>query len=336
MLDNGVAEIAMAKCYRLEATKADDLWDEFVQASPDGTLFSTSAYLSQTASRLGLYRCYNSQELRAVVALVESPDGTSAVADDLVIYGGICYGAATTGQNAAQRISERYEIGTFIASALANRYLNIEFSLAPSVVDIRPFLWYRYGEDSDRYRIDVRYTSYLDIGDFVAAGRAEDTRAYREASSARRQQIRYAKRNGIFTKEDVQAGLLIDFYRRTLERQEIEVPTALVSRMGALVDGLLAQGRARIFASFTRDGTAGSVAVFGLDSKRAYYLFGASDPSLRDSPTGTAVIWDALNALAHDGTTQVDLEGVNSPDRGWFKLSFGGDLNPYYRVTKPS
>ena len=30
----------------------------------------------------------------------------------------------------------------------------------------------------------------------------------------------------------------------------------------------------------------------------------------------------------------VDMEGVNSPQRGWFKLSFGGNLKKYFQVKK--
>ncbi|NTW98733.1 MAG: GNAT family N-acetyltransferase, partial [Geobacteraceae bacterium] len=63
-------------------------------------------------------------------------------------------------------------------------------------------------------------------------------------------------------------------------------------------------------------------------------LFGASDPAQRDTPTGTAVLWDAFFHFAVMGLTEVDLEGVNSPKRGWFKLSFGGDLKPYFQVSK--
>ena len=33
------------------------------------------------------------------------------------------------------------------------------------------------------------------------------------------------------------------------------------------------------------------------------------------------------------GVKFVNLEGVNSPFRGWYKLSFGGNLKPYYRLT---
>ena len=29
----------------------------------------------------------------------------------------------------------------------------------------------------------------------------------------------------------------------------------------------------------------------------------------------------------------IDLEGVNSPKRGYFKTSFGGDIYPYYKIN---
>jgi hypothetical protein len=47
-------------------------------------------------------------------------------------------------------------------------------------------------------------------------------------------------------------------------------------------------------------------------------------------------LWDAFGELAAAGITQIDLEGVNSPRRGWFKMSFGGELRAYYQITKAS
>lgn len=326
----------MAKRYRLEATCLDDTWDAFIRASHDGTLFITSNYLTHVGCRLGLYRCYNANELRAVVAVVENTDGTSAILDDLVIYSGICFGAPTHGQNRAQRNSERHELTTFIAAQLADRYRQVEFALAPSIIDVRPFLWHNYGQETGRYSIDVRYTSYLDIGDFASASPMDDIEAYREATGARRQQIRYARRDGVVTDEFSDVGLFVDFYRRTLERQGEAVQAQTLERMATLVTALLGSGTARMFVSKTREGVAGSAAVYAFDDRRAYYLFGASDPGLRDSPTGTAILWDAFGKLAARGISTIDLEGVNSPQRGWFKTSFGGELCPYYQIAKAS
>jgi hypothetical protein len=324
----------MAKNYSLVATGFDDVWDAFVGASPDATVFIASNYLGHTGCRLGLYRCYNAAELRAVVAVVESSDGTSAILDDLVIYSGICFGAPTSGQGRAQRISERHEIASFIVAELADRYQAVEFALAPSIDDIRPFLWHNYGQDSGRFSVDVRYTSYLSIADFAGATRLEDIEAYRQATGARRQQIRYARRDGVTTEEFRNVSVFIDFYRMTMERQGEAVASHTLDRMTALVEALLGNGSARMFSSRTADGRPGSVAVYAFDPRRAYYLFGASDPALRDTATGTAILWDSFTALAAAGVAEVDLEGVNSPRRGWFKLSFGGALVPYYQVSK--
>jgi lipid II:glycine glycyltransferase (peptidoglycan interpeptide bridge formation enzyme) len=88
-----------------------------------------------------------------------------------------------------------------------------------------------------------------------------------------------------------------------------------------------------MFVSYTANGRAGSMAYFCTDTKRAYYVFGANDPDLRDEHTGTAVLWDAFKSLAMTGVSEVDMEGINSPKRGWFKLSFGGEIVPYYNAT---
>jgi hypothetical protein len=324
----------VAKSYSLQVAGLGAAWDAFVASSPDGTPFITSSYLSHTGCRLGLYYCYNSNELRAVVAVVESSDGASAILDDLVIYSGICFGMPTHGQNRAQQNSERHEIAAFTAAALAERYQRVEFALAPSINDVRPFLWHNYGQENGRYSVDVRYTSYLDIGDFASAKNLEDIEAYKQATGARRQQIRYARRDGVVTEESSDVGLFADFYRRTMGRQGEEVSAEKLDRMVALLNALLGCGAARMFVSKFTNQVAGSAAVYAFDRHRAYYLFGASDPDLRDSPIGTAVLWDAFGKLAAAKVTQVDLEGVNSPRRGWFKMSFGGELRAYYQITK--
>ena len=44
------------------------------------------------------------------------------------------------------------------------------------------------------------------------------------------------------------------------------------------------------------------------------------------------VLWDGFELLRLSGVSEIDLEGMNSPSRGYFKLSFGGDIIPYYHL----
>ena len=65
------------------------------------------------------------------------------------------------------------------------------------------------------------------------------------------------------------------------------------------------------------------------------YLFGAGSPGLKEHCCGTITFWDAFKDLSKNrGIKEVDFEGVNSPQRGKFKLSFGGDLRTYFQIKK--
>jgi hypothetical protein len=86
-----------------------------------------------------------------------------------------------------------------------------------------------------------------------------------------------------------------------------------------------------------RDGAVIYSAAYGWDSRRAYYLFGAGHPDLSEPWQSTLGHWKAFIDITNRfGISEVDMEGVNSPQRGWFKLGFGGNLINYYQVYKIS
>lgn len=324
----------MSNPYKLERADLDSQWDEFVQASPDGTIFSSSVYLQSISESVAAYYCYKNREIKAAISLIESCDRSSTMIHDFVIYNGLMFAPPGKDQNRATVGSDRFRLATFVAEELADRYEEVRMSLAPSIVDIRPFLWYNYGTELPKYETRLLYTSYLAIEDFAQGENPEDIPAFRECSYSRRQEIRYAIRENVVTKEEFEPDLFVNFYKLTMERQGAQVEPSSLEARKALICALLEHQLGRMFISFTADGEPGSMAFFGIDNKCAHYIFGANDPKLRDCHTGTAVLWDAFKVLSRSGVTEVNLEGVNSPHRGWFKLSFGGDLRPYFQLIK--
>lgn len=325
----------MTTHYRLEETSPSAQWDAFVEASPNGTLFSLSAYLAAVRQPSRLYWCLKGNERRAAVAVTESADGSCAVLHDFVIHNGVIFAPPAHKQNRSTVLSERFEIATDAAAALSRRYERVELALSPQVTDIRPFLWHNHGrDDAPRYTTDVRYTAYASLAGFAGAAAPEDVPLFPEISYSRRQEVRKALKTGVRTTEDATPQDLAAFYALTMNRQSIEVDRQRLDELRNLAAAVLAGGFGRLFATRTPEGKLAAMALFGTDSKRAYYLFGAGDPHLRGTPCGTAALWDAFGELARAGVTEVDMEGVNSPRRGWFKLSFGADILPYYQVIK--
>ena len=318
----------------LEKTELDDKWDDLVTKSVNGTVFCTSQYLKNIDASVAPYYYRRNKELRAAVLLIETQERLDTCLHDFVIYNGVIFAPPQNKQNRSQIISEQFDISSFMAEELARIYKSVNMQLHPTIIDIRPFLWFNYGADGPKYTLDLRYTAYLNIEDFSSAKKLEDISTYLQASNARRQEIRYAIRDKVVTKEEFNPDLFVDFYNETMKRQDIVIEEDVLNQMNFLITNLLKAKIGRMFVSYLSSGEPGSMAFFVMDSKRGYYLFGANDPALRDSHTGTAVLWDAFYILSREGIKEIDMEGVNSPYRGWFKLSFGGDLRPYYWITK--
>ncbi len=322
--------------YKFVKTTIDDKWNQYIKNSDDENIFFYKEYIENIGGRVGVYDCFNSSELRAKIIIPESEDGNISINNDLMIHSGIIYGKKTYNQGLSQVNSEKLDILTFVANELSNRYGKINFNLNPTITDIRPFQWFNYNSDNinDKYHINIKYTSYINISDFNDVSNYQQTELYKNASTARKQQIRYSKRDKVITEEIDKVSLFIDLYNKTFKRQGIILENKYLEIIENLINNLIYNNLAKLYVSKTKDSTPGSISVFAFDCKKAYYLFGASDPELRNTTTGTAVLWDSFSELAKLGIKIIDLEGVNSPQRGWFKMSFGGVLVNYYNIYK--
>ncbi len=318
--------------YRVEKTELGERWDKLVASSPNATVFSHGEYLAALRQPWSVYFIYKNQEVRGGLVVAESEDRASAVFNPLLVYTGVIFPGAAHKQNRAQVTTERFELCEAAAAALPELYKDVELALSPGVTDIRAFLWHNYGQETGRYVPDVRYTAVAPIAELATVS-TDDAALFAECSAARRQEVRYALKKGVSTSEEFLPDEFTAFYAMTMGRQDIAVSPDQLEDMGRLIAALGKTGKARMFVSRTAEGAIGSMAVMALDQYRAYYLFGASDPALRDTHCGSAVIWDAFVALAKSGVAEVDMEGVNSPKRGWFKLSFGPVMRTYYELV---
>ena len=119
-----------------------------------------------------------------------------------------------------------------------------------------------------------------------------------------------------------------------MERANNEVNQDKLIRMSSLIQDILKKEIGQMFVCYNKENAPLYTTVFCSDSKRSYYLFGAGDIHSKERYKGSYCLWESFRILASKYNVEhIDLEGVNSPDRGRFKLSFGGDLRPYYEVS---
>lgn len=324
--------------YTLERTEPGAAWDKVVDEAPDGTIFSLSAFMEEMAATPALWLSHKGNQLAGAVALAEDPANPDrTILAPHIIHGGIMTAQPPARQNAAQAMAEQFRSTAASFARLAEQYRDLRFTTAPALCDLRPVLWHNYGIDAPKPDLELRYTSYLRLSQSRPDCPLEASPLYPGCNKSRRQALRYALDTGIQVQQTRDLDTFLDLYHSTFARQGLTMAPGEAAFLRRVCTRLDQQGRLRIFAALTQDGTLGSMVVFGLDAKRAYYLYGANEPSLRADHCGSMALFHALHILGNDGITEADLEGVNSPKRGYFKLSFGGDLRPYFRVrlTRP-
>lgn len=311
-------------------------WDEFVESSLEGTVFSQYGYLVACGNRFELFFVMLGTEIKAGLALLLSDNGEDVIEDDLVIYNGLMF-ASMVDQKEVKKNFQRFEITEFVVKQLSERYKTIELSLSPFINDLRPFLWFNYHSPrmEDKFVTDLRYTSFLDISSFKESSNDEDLVLFKNMDTVRQRNLREGKRKNVIFEVDFDVDSFMKFYIELMQSQGELVADEKVQRMKNLISHLMSSGKAAGFTLKNGDGASIYKLLHCFDSKRAYYLFGAGDISSKERYKGTMAFWESFRyLLTGKNLPEIDMEGINSPRRGWFKLSFGGSIRQYFKVRK--
>lgn len=322
----------MKNKFTLERCELDHHWDSFIATSPHGSPFIHSQFIALLGVKYHAYYCCKGKEKIAAVLLIVDESETQVIGHHDVIHDGIAH-RNISHLNRAQGHSELFAAQEYIAEYLAEHYTQVQLKLHPAIKDIRAFLWVNYHNDGPKYAVIPRYTSILELDEFAAPqDTLERSGNYNNSSVSRRQEIRYGIKKEVTLSESKDFALFAKYYGMTMARQGIEISTAQLDALAFRVKNLAQQGLLCMYQAQTREQEIGSFATYLLHQNMAYYFYGANHPDMRDSHTGTAVLWQAFPLLAQKGISRLDLEGINSPQRGWFKLSFGGNVEPYFHI----
>lgn len=297
-------------------------WDAGVELSPQGTVFSRSAFLRSLNAPFKLFTVTNAHQTVALVSVVEDSDG-NAVRYPYTPYQGILF-LQPRHALPRQRILDEFRITEFVVDRLVERYRSIDMAMCWTFEDLRPFLWFNHHQPAaGQFTAIPRYTGLLDLTRLDADGCQAAIR------SSRRQELKKAA--GYIVREHGDLGDFMRLYESTFARQDITLDNATRKLVESIAGHALAQGYARLSSCSTADGIA-AMSLFLYDSKRAYYMFAANLPALRNSGAATRLMFDNILEAKRRGMKEIDFVGVNSPDRGDYKLSFNPELKLYFTL----
>ena len=310
----------MPKDFDVEEVPPDGLarFDDFLAASPQGTLFAGAAWLSllagQLPGRVVALAFAAGGETRALVPVWERREpllGPTVEIPPLTPYWGPCLPPA--GDLRAERVKARdHDVLAAVAAEIKRRWRYARLACHPTLADVRPLSW-------AGFRGDARYTSILPPmpeEEFLAS-----------LSSSLRNKLKQGE--GLTVEESADAEPFVAMYAETFGRRRMAPPVA-PSFLRALASEFCGSAGA-IFYLKNENGerVAGRLVLWG--RRAAYDLLAASHEEGR-GPLGAYLLWREVRAV-WDRDLPLDMVGVNVEAIARFKESFGGLLTPYYQLA---
>lgn len=307
-------------------------YEKIIEQSPQGSIFCSIKFLDSIKADYQLWNVKQGNETKAVMCFTVSKDKKNIIINDLVIYSGIMFNLDQARLETKKR-SDEFKITDFVIKNIIKKYKKIEFQLSPFFKDIRPFQWHNYNKKGKkRFKIDVKYTSHLyyleqNLNDFT------NTHLYHSMETVRRYDYRNAMKSGANIKNSTNIEKFMDFYIQLMKNQNIKLSQKKISHLSISLSKLIRNQIGNLFYVYDKNKIVLYSLFYLVDNKRGYYFLGAGDSKKNISWQSTYGHCKILSILQKKlSVNSIDLEGVNSPNRGWFKLSFGGELNPYYKI----
>lgn len=307
-------------------------WDAFVRRSPQRSAYVTSAFLRSLGLPFELATVEDGDRIVAGAPLILGEDGRALLnAVPMTMYQGLLLG--DHGLMARhRRIGYELDLVTQLAAAISDRHGGCCLSQSWRVRDVRALSWHNYhAPELGQFAISVHYTGILSLSAYATF--EEYLASIREL---RRREHRKAKpRVTIEPTRDLE--LLEALYTKTLQRQGIERLARDRELLRRIAEGALGGGYGEVRVASV-DGAPAAATLFLYDDRTAFYLLGANDPELRSTGASTFLMLENIRGAHERGLGEVDFIGVNSPQRGDYKISFDAEIWPYYvaRLRTPA
>lgn len=311
--------------YSVEISHNNDEWCDLIINSEQGHIFSDIRFLNSLGVNSVIYivRSVNKEVVGGVAIIEEQPGQMCKNPYPFTPYQGVVIRNPRKNEQYYKKVEREFQITKVLLDRVCLDYKDINMVLSPYFNDVRPFSWFNYDEPSlSKFSASISYTGLLNLKDF-------DFELYiKSIKSSRLQEFRKSKALII---EDNNISKLIDLYRLMFSRQNIEIPKKNLNLLENITFSALSQGYGRL-TSAKLDGHVVSMSLFLHDQNHAYFLIGANHPESRSSGSSSALIIENMIEFSNRGLKTLDLVGLNSPQRAYFKLSFNPELKPYYRM----
>lgn len=296
-------------------------WEKIVSKSEQYSLFCSSKFLSGFSCPYELFIIKDNQNIKmAALVFLKSKNLEKHYMQDFNYNQGFYFFDKDLIER--KRNHERNKLLTFFLEFITKKSNEFRFSLHYSLKDIRAFQWFEYPKKP--FELNIVYSSVVDLKKFKNFEEFLKSTRYE-----RRRELKNFQETNFKIAQTKDVEKFINFYKilipqvgKPLYDTHLKVirnsSKNLFSRINFLLD------EDKIIAA----------TLFYFHKNSSYYAFSASDPKYKKKFSSTVpLILEQIKYALKNKIKNVDFLGVNSPNRGDFKESFGGDLISFNEIV---
>ncbi len=303
----------------------DIIYKEFIAFSPQKNVFCTKDILEYFFEDLDLFIISKNDKIKSFIYLLK--DKKENIISEPFIYSGIL-NQPKLSMKKARYNNENFKLNQIVVNQILSNYHNINICLPLNLIDVRTFLWFNYGEkNKKKFKVYPCFTSILNIKS------KNKMDIFNEIDDVKRRDIKKVisdKNYEISNKIDL--SLIKKFYMDTMEMNKGTFDKNACDKIFKFMETQIEKNKIIQYTTFYLDKPIYSV-LFLNDNNSSCYLYGAGDVQIKNRYAGTISLWKAIEESISRKLDFIDLEGINSPYRGEFKLNFGGEIINYYNIS---
>lgn len=297
---------------------AIELYDDFVDSSPQGSLFHKSWWFDAVSpDHYRILSIKKNEEMLAAWPLTfKKIAGTNLILPpQLTPRMGILF-APPRKIKYAEQLSDEMNLTTRLIDLLPKHSLFYQ-RFAIDFTNWLPLCWAGFQQTT-------RYT-------YVIEDLSDLSRVWENVRYSTKRKINMAQKCGIQIVTNLSLEKFLDLNEMTFHRQKLSVPYSreYVRR----IDKACEKNNARkIFFAVDQTGQVHAAVYMVYDKKAAYYLMGGADPSFNHCGAHFLALWEAIQ-YASKVSLSFDFEGsMHSSIEPVFR-GFGGIQKPYMEIT---
>ncbi len=305
-------------------SEVGNIYTSFINFSPQKNIFCSKEILEYFFNDLDLYIVNKNDRIKSFIYLLK--DENNFIISEPFIYSGIINHPKLNMKNSRYN-NEVFKLNELIVKEIFTNYDKININLPINFLDTRPFLWFNYsGENKKKFQVSPCYTSIINIKSRTHA------EIFNEIDDVKKRDIKKVLHDSKYKVSfEFNLGLIKKFYEKTMEKNRGNFNINSFNKIFEFIKTQIENNKVIQATTYYFEKPLYSV-LFLNDDNSSCYLYGSGDVEIKNRYAGSLALWKAIEQSIDKQLSFIDLEGINSPHRGEYKLNFGGNIQSYYNI----